>query len=242
MKKNLLTYLLFFISTSISFAKQITDSTLSYVHRFDREEYFKLKNSGDYEYVEDGEKALSLLERILEWIAKILQKILPENSIKMPSGNSYDSVIFSWVIVIVFMAILIFIFIKMKKEGLFKSKAKRIIPEEFDIIEENIHEIAFIDEITQAENESNFRRAIRLHYLNTLKHLDDNGFIKWTPNTTNSDFKRMMRNSPYFDAFKELLWIYEYAWYGLSNPNLDDYTKLKEAYITFQSNFNKVKA
>jgi len=218
------------------------DSTLKNVQRFDREEYFKLKNSGDYDYLEESEKGLSLLERIIQWILKLLNKILPENMIDVPNESNFDTTFFTWAILIGFIAIIIFIIVKMKKAGMFKKKAKRIIPEEFDILEENIHEIAFIDEITQAENDKNFRKAIRLHYLNTLKHLDDNGLIKWTPNNTNSDFKRMMRNSKYFEEFKELLWIYEYAWYGLSNPNFDEYTKLKESYLKFQSNFNKVKA
>lgn len=218
------------------------DSTLTKVNRFDREEYFKLKNSGKYDYVESNENGLSLLERIFQWILELLSKFLPKNMIDIPKGNIYDSKIFFGIIILGFIILIGFIIFKMQKDGMFKRKAKRINHEEFDVFEENIHEIAFHDEITIAENDNNFRKAIRLLYLNTLKHLDDNGLIKWTPNNTNSDFKRMMRDSNYYNEFKELLWIYEYAWYGLSNPNRDEYTKLKESYTKFQSNFNKVKA
>lgn len=238
MKKVLSIFALLLLSISATYSQQINDSSLVKLHRFDREIYNKLKAKNQYQ--DPDKKVLSFFEQIMQWILDFLQKLLPDFNIKPMNNTNTDAIL--WVIVAVFIAFIIFLLFKLKFHGLFKRKPVKVRSEEFELLEENIHEIAFVTEIQTAENEGNFRKAIRLHYLNTLKHLDDNNYIKWTPNNTNSDFKKMMKNNKYTSEFNTLLWIYEYVWYGLSNPTNDEYTKLKKSFQEFQMPLNTLKA
>ncbi len=83
-----------------------------------------------------------------------------------------------------------------------------------DLLEDNIHAIDFDQEIAQAQQDGDYRRGIRLLYIYTLKKLTDRQLIRWRPGKTNHDYQAELRNTPGQDAFEQLSYYYEYAWYG----------------------------
>jgi hypothetical protein len=80
--------------------------------------------------------------------------------------------------------------------------------------EENIHEINFDPEIENAVSQNNFRLAVRLLYLKSLKQLSDANMINWQPEKTNSTYINEINEIEQRQAFKLLTRQFEYVWYG----------------------------
>jgi hypothetical protein len=87
---------------------------------------------------------------------------------------------------------------------------------DYDTATENIHELDFATRLREAEDGGNYRLALRLGYLELLKHLTDQGLIDWQPNKTNHAYLRELADSrPTARApFSELTRQFEYVWYG----------------------------
>lgn len=79
---------------------------------------------------------------------------------------------------------------------------------------ENIHEIDFDTEVEKAVSVHNYRLAVRLLYLRSLKQLSDKGLIDWQLNKTNTHYINELTDSNQREAFKTLTLQFEYVWYG----------------------------
>lgn len=121
------------------------------------------------------------------------------------------------------------------KDGnfLFRKKSKTITIEEEEIIE-NIHEINFVEKIAIAEKQKDFRSAIRYQFLNVLKNLSDKKLIDWNVEKTNHDYLKALKTEQSKTVFAELLYIFEYVWYGEFEVNEETYHQLKKK---FEANF-----
>ena len=84
----------------------------------------------------------------------------------------------------------------------------------FSVHEENIHEMNFETLIDEALEKQEFRKAIRLVYLFALKKLNDEHFIDWKPGKTNHDYLDELTNDSVKNSFEELVYLFEYTWYG----------------------------
>ena len=79
---------------------------------------------------------------------------------------------------------------------------------------ENIHQITFDEEIEKALGQRNYRLAIRLLYLSTLKQLNDANFIQWQVDKTNSAYVNELTDAERRQSFSVLTRQFEYVWYG----------------------------
>ena len=71
---------------------------------------------------------------------------------------------------------------------------------DYDVEEDTIYGIDFDAEIDQAFQQHDYRQAVRLLYLQTLKQLSDAGRIDWQPSKTPMQYARQMNDA----AFREL--------------------------------------
>jgi len=85
---------------------------------------------------------------------------------------------------------------------------------EYDAAAENIHAVDFRTRIAEAEEAGNVRLAMRLGYLEVLKHLTDGGLIQWQPDKTNHAYLSELAAGPLRDAFRAATREFEYVWYG----------------------------
>ncbi|HEX8462475.1 MAG TPA: DUF4129 domain-containing protein [Segetibacter sp.] len=106
-------------------------------------------------------------------------------------------------------------------------------PLSYDISSEDIHAINFDDAITDAIFKANFRLALRLLYLQSLKNLSDKGYINWQINKTNSDYLAEVYNKPWHSIFKSLTNRFEYTWYGERMIGKDDFDVLLAQFKQF---------
>ena len=140
---------------------------------------------------------------------------------------------------------------RMRKENQGKRKPKKEKAEEEveekeeeeedieDLLEQekiDIHEIEFVDEITLAERAGNYRRAIRLRYLNALRDLSAKGLIMWKINKTNYDYYYELEGKePIKDRFHGVVRIFEDVWYGQFDLEESHYTDAAETFESFNT-------
>ncbi len=108
------------------------------------------------------------------------------------------------------------------KPSTFFNKHKNINEQNQFIDEDHIDNIAFETEIEKAIRLKNYRLAIRLLYLETLKKLNDDKKINWQLNKTNWDYVKEVEPIALRKDFQKITTSFDYAWYG--NFNIDEST------------------
>jgi hypothetical protein len=93
------------------------------------------------------------------------------------------------VMIFLFLAALfaVLFFLYKKRPELF-MRSKKTTPLPYHVEEENIHKIDFDKEISAALNKRNYRLAIRMIYLQTLRLLSENRFIDWQIHKTPTEY------------------------------------------------------
>lgn len=99
--------------------------------------------------------------------------------------------------------------------GLFKRKTKRK-EEKLDATLEDvdIHAISYDDEIMKAKSRQDYRFAVRLWFLRSLKEMTDLQLIHWKIDKTNSDYYYELSGSQLQKEFGSISLLYDYVWYG----------------------------
>lgn len=98
---------------------------------------------------------------------------------------------------------------------------------------ENIHELNFDTEIQQAVAGEDFRRAVRLLYLASLKQLADGGHIRWEPGKTNQQYQQEVKAAALGASFGRLGYYFEWAWYGDFPVSSATYQEVEQEYQEF---------
>jgi hypothetical protein len=80
--------------------------------------------------------------------------------------------------------------------------------------EENIHLIDFENDITSALSNSDYRLAIRLKYLQTLRFLSDNNLIDWQLHKTPTEYAVELRKRELRPVFRQLTNLFLEVRYG----------------------------
>lgn len=150
------------------------------------------------------------------------------------SDKSWFNTLF-WIIVIGgFLALLIW-FLATSNVSLFRRKVKTPDGENpVEIETENIFEIKFEREIQKAIDVGNFRLAVRLMYLQTLKDLSLRNLITYTHEKTNTDYLFQLAGSSYYKTFFRLTRSFDYTWYG-------HFPLSQERFSVIQNDFNSFK-
>jgi hypothetical protein len=129
------------------------------------------------------------------------------------------------------------IFLILKLSGIdmlnaFRRKPQTVLT--YSESDENIHEIDFDADIEKAIAVHNYRYAVRLLYLRSLKQLSDNGLINWQPNKTNTNYINELANYEQREMFKHLTHQFEYIWYGDFMINGDMFKKINPLFNNFK--------
>jgi hypothetical protein len=130
-------------------------------------------------------------------------------------------------------AYFIFKVVGMKEGGLFGRSSKDSL--DYSISSDDIHKISFEEAIQDAIASSNFRLAIRLMYLQSLKKLSDSGYINWQLNKTNTDYLQETRDKKWHSLFSSLTYNFEYTWYGEAAINKDRFGVVQQQFQQFNN-------
>ena len=127
-------------------------------------------------------------QNLLEWIADIINTWLRDTfNLMLDNDFTYYLLIFVGVLVLAFLAWLWWY----KRPKLFmKGEANDAL--DYDVEEDTIYGVNFEADIKNALKEADYRQAVRLRYLQTLKYLEDAGKIEWQPSKTPSQYVRQV--------------------------------------------------
>jgi hypothetical protein len=184
----------------------------------------------DYSFTSALDKFFDTLKRYFIWLLeKLFGPLFAKNVFEALPNR--DIVLYT--ITFVLLGLIIFFFYKSKLRFLFYKKSKKTSGLSF--IEENIHEIDFVNEILNAEEQKKYRLAIRLQFLSLLKQLDSVDLIKWESQKTNREYVQELKNDEFRSEFEEIVLIFEYVWYGEFTPNEEQYKNAVEKFSQFHT-------
>lgn len=181
------------------------DSTTLAVRNFDAQKIKDYRIQQEFHY-DDAPLDTSWLDRFWRWFWHLFDGILK---------NDYTAGFIKYMVIFVAAALVVFIVIKVIGLDLkiFAGKAKSVdVP--YDGSLENIHEINFTEEIEEAVSNGNYRLAVRLFYLNSLKLMNDRQLISWQPEKTNHVYVNEITDPGRRQEFSALTRQFEYIWYG----------------------------
>jgi hypothetical protein len=120
-----------------------------------------------------------------------------------------------WLWFLIFFGLVLFIIIKLFGSDImgffYRNKT---IPLTMQSLEEDINEINFEDQILSAIKQGNFRYAIRLYYLQSLKELNDRQLISWQIDKTNRDYYYELSGKNIQAPFEGITTLFNWIWYG----------------------------
>jgi hypothetical protein len=122
--------------------------------------------------------------------------------------------------------------------ALFRRKNRTIQPA-YETGNENISEMDFPVLIDQAVQQNNYRLAVRYHYLQSLSMLAGFGEIELREGKTNREYIQEIKNNEARTIFRNLVYGFEFVWYGEFLPNEKQYLQLSSAFVTFSKSLQE---
>ena len=167
----------------------------------------ELRTDSRFQYAEAAPESVGLWDRFWYWVGTWFDRLL-----RTPGGRLTWR--YGWYAAVV--AALVFAVLKLLKvdlTGAFGRSARRTRLA-YDVLSEDIHGVDFPARLAEAEAAGNYRLAVRLGYLEALKHLSDQGLLHWEPNKTNHAYLHELPAGPLREAFRVATRQFEYVWYG----------------------------
>ncbi|GAB2768189.1 hypothetical protein GCM10027175_01250 [Hymenobacter latericoloratus] len=187
----------------------------------------ELRQQRDFQYVE-VKSELSAWDlfwaRFWRWVAEALET---------PSGR----VAWEYGVYVFLVLALGFAALKLMQVDLTRAfgRAPRRAALNYDTETEDLHALDLETQLTEAEQQRNYRLAVRLGYLSVLRQLSDKGLIRWQPDKTNHDYLYELPTGPLPEAFRELTRQFEYVWYGEQDDlTAEDYERVRTTRQAFQ--------
>lgn len=181
------------------------------------------RQNDDFHYKINEEQGRSLWDRFWSWFWRWIDDAYKNKGVQ--KGTEF--VIYAIAIGLILYAI--YKFSGMERRNLFRSgKSSAIVFKESN---EDIREMDLPTAIRQAEEEGNYRLALRLQYLNSLRKLSDRNVINYTINKTNHDYARELIGTPYADSFARVTLLYEFGWYGEFEVTREMYDKIRSIFV-----------
>ena len=129
-------------------------------------------------------------------------------------------------------AILAFIYNK-RPELFMRNRRKKAIP--YDVEKENIHEINFDVEIDSALRSGDYRLAVRLVYLQTLRILSDSKQINWQIHKTPTEYLYEVKDKGIKLPFSELTNHFLHVRYGNRSASVELYETMVDIQRTIKT-------
>lgn len=176
-----------------------------------------------------------LWESFWNWVAELFQKLFGSARMGENSANVIKYVILALGAFAIVYCILKLLGISFPH--LFKKQAKtESVPYSESV--ENIHEISFDEAIEDALSNKNYRLAVRLLYLRSLKQLSDLNLINWKIEKTNTAYINELTNATQREKFTIVTRQFEYVWYGEFPIDGQSYQRINNIFQEFKQSLS----
>ena len=221
-----------------------------YIEENLRQEEDELQRSGSYFNVREQPKKIS--ERNIEeekihsikteedyWYADLQpekKKEKPEQK-NFLQGDFFKTLF--WILLTGGFAALLIWFLASGNISLFKRRTQ-VNDEEEDALAgaEDIFALNYDRDIEKAVNGGNFRLAVRLLYLQTLKDMAEKNIIRYSHEKTNSDYLFQLAKSRYYKSFFRLTRHFDYTWYGQFVLTPEAFRSVQKEFSSFKQQLN----
>ena len=238
--KNFFFYICIFLIPSVAFAQKDSLSV-----RYDTSSYIKKKefnndNLNDYRTdkefnYEVKKREPTLLEKIWDWLKRILLKILSWIFGVEKATGILSAIlrVLPYIIagLVLFFIIKFFLKVNMRNmiDGHSNNTSTVTLTEEEELIKnEDINSL-----INKAIEDKNYRLAIRYYYLLILQKLSNSNVINWEQQKTNEDYIKEIQQEAIKNKFISSTYLYDFVWYG--NFEVDE-----TAFLKAQHKFNEL--
>lgn len=180
------------------------------------------------------EKRWENLTKDLDYNESVKKKEKEKDPLAMPKFNLNPMVV---KVVVVTLVIIALVFLLWKIFGNAKFlKNQKIKGGEFsflDEVEENLEESDLERFLREALEKKQYKIAVRIYYLMSIKELMQQNFIVWKKNKTNFEYLTEMRERKEFEHFRSLTRAFEIVWYGDVEIEEKEFTVLSPSFSSF---------
>lgn len=179
-----------------------------------------LRNNPDFGYSRELVQVKSstwqwMSDRLAEWYQSLLNSVFP-NEI-----NWYLWLIVALVVIGIIIAIVVL-------RNRYLLRLKENTDSGYVVTDDTIYGIDFEQQIKAALGRDDYRTALRMIYLQTLKWLDDNHHIHWQPQKTPSQYVREYRCAP-FNTLTTLFIRIRYGGFEADQALVDEALRMRAA-------------
>ncbi len=186
---------------------------------------FKADTAFQYGRPQEG---ISPWQRFLVWVLSMIGKFLYYTTQTLLGKILFYSLLAGILLWVIFKLLNID-----TKDLFYRNSASSSI--DFKIAEENIHELDFDKLIENSVQKKEYRDAVRLTFLYSLKKLSDSNVIHWLPGKTNDDYLKEVNVHASLPRLQELRYYFDYAWYGHFEINQNTYEEVKNSFQELKS-------
>ncbi|MBP5340179.1 MAG: DUF4129 domain-containing protein [Prevotella sp.] len=163
-------------------------------------------------------------QNFLEWLSTVIQDWIAKTfDVLLDNKLVYYTLIILGVLLV--LAAVWFIWKKNPKLFLRNADNEAL---DYELEQDTIYGVDFDGDIREALSQKNYRQAVRLVYLKTLKHLSDTGKIDWQPSKTPTQYMRQYS----LPAFAELSKRFIRVRYGNFEADEAFFHEMKELHQT----------
>ena len=210
---------------------QVDDRAPVTVRYPDAEKLRDLQTDRAYQYGTDTPPPDNPVARFLAYLWQKIGEFL--------SSDAYRTV-WQYVFLAAIAAIVIYLLLKAEVLGSLFAKRAQQGGLDYETIAENIHEINFDEAIASAVEQQNYRLAVRLLYLQTLKRLTDAELIQYKPDKTNRQYVYELAGSSQQADFEQLTRQFEFVWYGDFPVDASRFEELQTQFRQFSGSLSLV--
>lgn len=179
-----------------------------------------LRNNPDFGYSRELVQVKSstwqwMSDRLAEWYQSLFNSVLPNED------NWY-----LWLIAAAVMIGIIIAIVVLRNRYLLRRKENT--DSGYVVTDDTIYGIDFEQQIKVALDRDDYRTALRMIYLQTLKWLDDNHHIHWQPQKTPSQYVREYRCAP-FNTLTTLFIRIRYGGFEADRALIDEALRMRTA-------------
>lgn len=142
-------------------------------------------------------------------------------------GSRFAETYTEWVIVglmLVILALVLWFVYRKRPELFMRNRRSRLA---YNVQEDTIYGVDFEAEIASAHDRGDYREAVRLVYLQTLKWLSDGGHINWQPYKTPTEYLYEVKGDAFRMAFRELTDCFLRVRYGNFDATEELFLRMK---------------
>ena len=204
------------------------DSVTVLVRHFDKAALKSYNTQKEFQYHEGGYEGESLWTWFWRWFWSLFD-------FDRTAGNLLGYIL-NYLLIALGVAALVFLIFKLAGVDILNVIRGKSLSETvpYDESVENIYAIDFNAEIDKAVTQQNYRLAVRLLYLRSLRQLADAGLIHWDVNKTNTIYINELIDAEQRLAFKLLTRQFEYVWYGEFIIDAQIFTKITALFNNFK--------